>query len=100
MEQLTKYQLEVVKKLANSGTKVYCCPSGIPSDRNQNDINLDFNQILGLVEMGLVIDASDYPKFRGLMQQHWDEGRDCAVVVLSRLGQKMFERKRWLKWVN
>jgi len=100
IETLTKFQYATVRKLANSGTKVYACPTGLPSDRNENAINLDFNQTLGLVEMGLAVDASDYPKFQGIVQQNKDEGRECVVIVLSRLGQRMFERVRWEKWVN
>lgn len=100
METLTEYQFKTVKRLANSRVKVYCCPTGLPSDKNENAINMDFNQILGLVEMGLAVDASDYPKFREIVQQNTDEGRECVVIVISVRGQRMFERVRWEKWVN
>lgn len=100
METLTPYQLKTVKRLANGNTKVYCAPTGLPSDRNENAINLDFNQILGLVEMGLAIDATDYPKFSGIVERNRDEGREVVIIVLSILGQRMFERVTWEKWVN
>lgn len=100
MDTLTEYQFKTVKRLANGLTKVYACPTGLPSDKNENAINMDFNQILGLVELGLAVDASDYPKFHGIVQENAEQGRDCVVIVLSKLGQRMFERVRWEKWIN
>lgn len=99
MEQLTEYQFKTVRRLANSNVKVYCAPTGLPSDRNENAINMDFNQILGLVEMGLAVDATDYPKFQGVVERNRDEGRDVVVVVLSVRGQRMFERTRHDRWI-
>jgi hypothetical protein len=100
-EQLTKHQYKLLRRLANSPVKVYCMPAGIDSDKKRDEINLDFNDTLRLVELGLMSDASLWPKYEGLVAQHRDEsGRDVVIVVLNKSAQRMFERTTWEKRIN
>jgi hypothetical protein len=101
VEQLTKHQVRVLKTLANSVGKVYCAPAGTKADRRQNEINVDFNAILRLVELGLMSDLSDSPMYRPLVKKYADEeGREVAIVALNKVGDEMFRRTPWGKWVN
>ena len=101
IEQLTKHQYKLLRRLANSPVKVYCMPAGIDSDLKRDEINLEFNETLRLVELGLMSDASLWPKYEGLVVQHRDEsGRDVVIVVLNKSGQRIFERTRHEKWKN
>lgn len=88
-------------KLANSQIKTFCAPAGVPSDNHQNEINEDFNGILRLVELGLAVDVTDAPKYAHLKTQYAEEeGRDIIVVTISKMGDMMFKRTVWDKWVN
>ena len=101
IEQVTEHQLKVLKRLANSQAKTYCAPAGTPADKRQDEINEHFNSILRLVEIGLMCDLSDSPKFRPLIDQYMhDEGRDVVVVAISVGGNVMFKRNPWQKWIN
>lgn len=87
--------------LANAETKVYCAPAGVPHDKRQNEINDDFNGILRLVELGLMSDVSDTPKYRPLVDKYADEeGRDVVIVIINKGGDILFKRTSWGKWVN
>jgi hypothetical protein len=72
MEQLNKYQVSILKQLANSQIKVYCCPSGVPTDLCDDLVTDDFNSILRLVDLGLASDVSDLPKYAGVVKE-WEE---------------------------
>ena len=101
VEQLTKHQYKLLRRLANSPVKTYCMPAGIDSDLKQDEINVEFNETLRLVEFGLMSDASNWPKYKGIVQQHRDEsGRDVIIVVLNKSAQRLFERTRHEKWKN
>jgi hypothetical protein len=101
IEQLTQHQFKFLKRLANSPVKVYCMPAGIDSDLKRDEINIEFNETLRLVELGLMSDASLWPKYEGLVAQHRDEsGRDVVIVVLNKSAQRLFERQRHDKWKN
>jgi hypothetical protein len=76
-------------------------PAGIDSDLKRDEINIEFNETLRLVELGLMSDASLWPKYEGLVAQHRDEsGRDVVIVVLNKSAQRMFERTTWEKRIN
>jgi hypothetical protein len=76
-------------------------PAGIPSDKRQNELNLDFNSTLRLVELGLMSDGSDWPKYQNIVKQYAEgEGRRVAIVILNGIGQEMFGRAPWDKWIN
>lgn len=101
IEQLTKHQYKLMRRLANSPVKVYCMPAGIDSDLKRDEINIEFNETLRLVELGMMSDASLWPKYEGLVAQHRDEsGRDVVIVVLNKTAQRMFERTVWEKRIN
>ena len=101
IEQLTQHQFKLLKRLANSPVKVYCMPAGIDSDLKRDEINVEFNGVLRLVQLGLMSDASLWPKYEGLVKQHRDEsGRDVVIVVLNKSAQRLFERQRHEKWKN
>lgn len=98
---MSKYQFRTLTKLANSQTKVYCSPAGTPRDKHENEINEDFNGMLRLVELGLMVDVSDAPKYEHLIHQYaHEEGRDVVVTAISKMGDLMFKRTRWEKWLN
>lgn len=104
IDSLNRYQLKTLKRLANSQIKLYCCPAGLPlpeRDEIESRITSDFNDILILVEMGLLDDISNDPEHQGkIAELHALEGRDIVITRLSRIGQVMFERVKWEKWVN
>lgn len=100
MEQLNQHQYKLLKRLANSPIKVYCSPAGINSDKRRDEINEDFNSILRLVELGLMTDVSSAPKFKELVKQYREDGRDVIVVNLNVVGGLMFKRVRHGKWIN
>jgi hypothetical protein len=101
IEGLTRHQFKLLKRLANSPVKVYCMPAGIDSDLKRDEVNVEFNGVLRLVQLGLMSDASLWPKYEGLVSQHRDEsGRDVVIVVLNKSAQKMFERVIWERRVN
>ena len=100
IEQLTPYQFKILRRLANSEIKTYCQPAGIDSDKRRDDINLDFNAMLRLCELGLTSDATAWPKYTDLVTRYAEEGREIVIVVLNRVGQLMFERTPWEHWTN
>ena len=100
IDQLNEKQYRLLRRLANSRVKVYCMPSGIGSDKRENDINLEFNSTLHLCELGLLRDGSDWPKYQELVKRYSEEGRDVVIVILNGIGQEMFGRTPWEKWVN
>jgi hypothetical protein len=76
-------------------------PAGIDSDKKRDELNLEFNAVLRLVEMGLLTDASDWPKYKPMVDEHMTEsGRVVVIVVLTKLGQRLFERTPWEKRIN
>lgn len=99
--KLTKFQVGILKRLANGRVKVYCMPAGVQRDKRRDEINLQFNEVLQLVEMGLVNDVSDGEKFKGIVEQHRvNEGRDVVVIWLNGFGQEMWGRTPWDKRRN
>ena len=104
IDSLNRYQLKTLKRLANSQIKLYCCPAGLPlpeRDEIESLITGDFNDILILVEMGLLEDVSNEPDNQGkIAELHALEGRDIVITKLSRIGQVMFERQKHDKWTN
>ena len=92
---MTPYQFKILRRLANSEIKTYCQPAGIDSDKRRDDINLDFNSMLRLCELGLTSDATAWPKYTDLVTRYAEEGREIVIVVLNRVGQLMFERTPW-----
>lgn len=98
--ELNDYQFKILRRLANSPIKVYCQPAGIDSDKRRDEINIDFNSMLHLCELGLMSDATAWPKYEDLVAKNASEGRDIVIVVLNRIGQLMFERKPWEKRKN
>jgi hypothetical protein len=101
IHQLSKHQFHILKLLANGKTKTYCAPAGTPADKRQNEINEDFNDILKLVEWGLVSDVSETPKYHDLIAGYaHEEGRDVVVIVINKGGDKMFKRVSHGRWVN
>lgn len=100
IEQLNDYQVKILRRLANNQIKVYCQPAGIDSDRRQDDINLDFNSMLRLIELGLVSDATSWPKYQELVARYESEGREIVIICLNRAGQLMWERTPWEKRIN
>jgi hypothetical protein len=97
---MTPYQLKIIRRLANSQVKTYCQPAGIDSDKRRDDINLDFNAMLQLVELGLLSDATQWPKYQALVASHAEDGREVIIVVLNRVGNMMFERTSHERWTN
>ncbi len=100
METLTPYQFKILRRLANSEIKTYCQPAGIDSDKRRDDINLDFNGMLRLCELGLASDATAWPKYTDLVTRYTEEGREIVIVVLNKIGYLMFKRTPWERWVN
>lgn len=101
MDQLTKHQLSILTRLANSPIKVYCSPAGVKSDKKCDEITQDFNAILRLVELGLMSDVSDWPKYEPMVKKYRDEdGREVAIVNLNVVGGLMFKRATWEKRIN
>jgi len=104
MDSLNRYQVKTLKRLANSSVKFYCCPAGLPipeRDDVESRVTGDFNDILVLVLLGLLDDVSTSPQHAGKVEELMAlEGRDVVITKLSRLGQAMFERVKWEKWVN
>lgn len=101
MIRLNKYQAATLRRLANSRVKNYCVPAGLGNEEFGAKITEDFNDILRLVEVGLLIDISNEPEHRGKCRELMAlEGRDIVIVRLSLRGQQMFERTAWEKWVN
>ena len=101
MDQLTKHQLSVLTRLANSPIKVYCTPAGVQSDKKCDEITQDFNSILRLVELGLMSDVSDWPKYRPMVEKYREEAdREVAVVILNLVGGLMFTRTKWEHRIN
>ena len=100
VEQLTPYQFKILRRLANSEIKTYCQPAGIDSDKRRDDINLDFNSMLRLCELGLTSDATAWPKYTDLVTRYAEEGREIVIVVLNGVGDLMFKRTPWENRVN
>lgn len=100
METLTPYQFKILRRLANSEIKTYCQPAGIDSDKRRDDINLDFNSMLRLCELGLTSDATAWPKYTDLVTRYAEEGREIVIVVLNKIGDVMFKRTPWENRVN
>ena len=100
METLTPYQFKILRRLANSEIKTYCQPAGIDSDKRRDDINLDFNAMLRLCELGLTSDATAWPKYTDLVTRYAEEGREIVIVVLNGVGDLMFKRTPWENRVN
>ena len=100
IEQLTPYQFKILRRLANNEIKTYCQPAGIDSDKRRDDINLDFNAMLRLCELGLTSDATAWPKYTGLVTRYAEEGREIVIVVLNRVGQLLFRRTSHERYVN
>ena len=100
MDQLTQYQFKILRRLANSEIKTYCQPAGIDSDKRRDDINLDFNAMLRLCELGLTSDATAWPKYTDLVTRYAEEGREIVIVVINRVGDEMFRRTPWENRVN
>src|SRR6266496_4205435 len=93
-EQLSKDQYSILKRLANHPVKVYCSPAGIDADRRRDEITTDFNSMLRLVELGLVRDVTDLPKYAGVVSNWREQGRDVVVIHINALGGRMFTRTR------
>ena len=100
METLTPHQFKLLRRLANNQVKVYCQPVGIDSDKRCDEITQDFNAVLRLCELGLMSDATDWPKYAELVTRYAGEGREIVVVVLNRIGQLLFQRTLHERWVN
>src|SRR5208282_5394201 len=92
LDSLTPYQFKILRRLANNEVKTYCQPAGIDSDKRRDDINLDFNGMLRLCELGLMNDATAWPKYTELVDRYAEEGREIVIVVLNRVGQLLFQR--------
>jgi hypothetical protein len=100
LETLTPYQFKILRRLANNEVKVYCQPAGIDSDKRRDDINIDFNSMLRLCELGLMSDATAWPKYTELVTRYAEEGREIVIVVLNKIGNEMFRRTPWGNRVN
>ncbi len=100
METLTPHQFKLLRRLANNQVKVYCQPAGTDSDKRRDEITLDFNAVLRLCELGLMSDATDWPKYTDLVSSYAGEGREIVIVVLNKVGDVMFKRAQWERWVN
>jgi hypothetical protein len=100
VDSLTPYQFKILRRLANNEVKVYCQPAGIDSDKRRDDINLDFNGMLRLCELGLMSDATAWPKYTDLVTRYAEEGREIVIVVLNKVGDLMFRRTPWENRVN
>ena len=99
--QLTEFQHKLLRRLANGKVKIYCMPAGVPSDKKQNEINEQFNEVLQLVEIGVLNDVSDGEKFRPIVKEHREsENRDVVIVWMNGYGSEMFRRVPWEKRVN
>lgn len=101
VDQLTKYQHSVLRRLASGTAKIYGACTGVEGDRKPDEMTLWFNETLKLIEWGLVVDASTWPKHIESIQHYKEhEGRDAVLVALSVRGQAMFGRVPWEKYVN
>jgi hypothetical protein len=99
-EQLTLHQFKLLRRLANSQVKVYCQPAGTDSDKRRDEITLDFNATLRLCELGLMSDATCWPKYTELVDRYSGEGREIVIVVLNKIGDVMFKRTAHERWTN
>jgi len=100
LETLTPHQFKLLRRLANNQVKVYCQPAGTDSDKRRDEINLDFNATLRLCELGLMSDATAWPKYTELVDRYAGEGREIVIVVLNRVGQLLFQRTLHERWIN
>jgi hypothetical protein len=79
---------------------LYCNISGTPNEpKRRDEHNEEFNGLLRLTEIGLLEDISDKcPEVVAEYKAKIDG--DVAIVKLTPVGQMMFEKHRWTKWVN
>ena len=99
--QLTEFQHKLLWRLANGKVKIYCMPAGVPADKKEDELNDQFNQVLQLVELGVMNDVSAGEKFKPLVDEHrMSENRDVVIVWINGFGQELFGRCPWDKYVN
>lgn len=99
--QLTEFQHKLLRRLANGKVKVYCMPAGTPRDKRCEEMNDQFNEVLQLVEIGVLNDVSAGERFSPIVEEHrLSENRDVVIVSLNGFGQEMFGRNLWEKYVN
>ncbi len=99
--QLTEFQHKLLRRLANGKVKIYLMPAGTPRDKRCEEMNDQFNEVLQLVELGVMNDVSDAEKFAPIVKEHWEsEKREVVVVWINGFGQEMFGRCPWEKYVN
>ena len=53
-----------------------------------------------LCELGLTSDATAWPKYKELVAQYAQEGREIVIVVLNRVGQLLFQRTNHERYIN
>jgi hypothetical protein len=101
MIQLTRFQYEALRQMANSDNELFGATTGIPLDKYPDANNLRFNELLQLVRYGLANDISETKACAALVQRSREkDGRDLAVVRISRIGMLTFRRVPWEKRVN
>jgi len=99
--QLTQTQLDILNKLSRGKIKAYQIIAGLPSDKDPDGITREFNECLTLCEYGLLADVSDWPQYIDcVINEKKNTGRDVAVVRITCMGDKMFQRTPWLKYKN
>jgi hypothetical protein len=101
MEQLTKYQVGILVRLANSSIKQFCSPRGLDSDRRRKEIDDDFEALIRLIDIGLMVNATSWPSYKRIVKNFRNEqGREVMILRLSIAGQRMFERTGWDHQIN
>ena len=90
----------MLTRLANRGSKIYAAFSGVPGSDDENLANECFNDICRLVQLKLLVDISDEPRWQGICDDHAARGQQVIIGVITNRGGWMFERTKWEKWVN
>lgn len=92
---LDEHQFKTLHRLANGKVTIYCSPEGVDTDKRRVEIDKDHESIKRLIDLGLVSDASTWPKFKPVVKTWADEGRAVVIVALNRIGKLMFQRTTW-----
>lgn len=101
IDQLTPYQHRILRRLAIGTEKIYGACTGVDGDRRPEEMNDWFNETLKLIEWGMAVDASGWPKYQKTITHYAEhEGRDSIMIALSVRGQAMWGRVPWEKFVN
>src|SRR6266496_252276 len=101
MDTINGHQVIVMQKLVRGRIHTALEVSATSADINPDQVNQGFNDILRLVQLGLLADLSNWPQFSQMAKTEASEtGAEVVVVRPTRLGEIMFTKVKWDKWKN